>query len=135
MNKIFGFMAILLLLVSCGKDKTDQAKNSSIIGSWGYESIIEDGQAFTITADLCSADDRITFYADGTVVMDPGQDLCDPTEDQIERGTYRTEGTNIFFTDSDNPGEQETLPYILNGDQLIFEAINADDIEIRFARK
>jgi hypothetical protein len=137
-RKMIGFAAILLVLVSCGKDKAQENSNPSIVGTWGFSQVSENGQIYAITAESCINDDTYTFNADGSFKADAGETLCEGELNRIETGTYVVNGNSLQITSDTNSEQivQDEIPFSLSGNNLVFTDVDGgDQIVITLSRR
>jgi len=91
------FLVLPILLIACSKkDTTPTATTPTtktpkelIIGSWTIQSVTSNDASNPDPLPACSKDDILTIRADGTCTSDAGAVKCDPSDPQVQNGTWK----------------------------------------------
>ncbi len=112
-------VALTLMVSSCKKDKDNptpstpapQTKTQILTShSWIAKSMVSNNVDFYPFMPACEKDNFLTFKANGTSTYDEGALKCDPSDPQVENGTWKfiANETKIIIDNSDT-AEVQTL--------------------------
>lgn len=98
LGKLF-VCGVLMAAASCSKSEnaatpvstptTSKTPKELIVGAWFIQSVTSNDPSNPEPLPACSKDDILTIKADGTCTSDAGAVKCDPSDPQVQNGTWK----------------------------------------------
>jgi hypothetical protein len=107
MKKIVAFSILLIALNGCKKDDDKPVSKSDFLtsGTWALTAAITDDDGDGTfetnefaTFDPCFTDNIWTFNSNGSAVVDEGPTKCDPSDPQVQTGTWQLTNNETNLT-------------------------------------
>ncbi|WP_299682055.1 lipocalin family protein [uncultured Tenacibaculum sp.] len=124
MKKLLSIAAAILLFVSCSDEET---VSDPIIGTWKLEKqvIVDNGQTIDETNE-CTKQSTLVFNSNGTTTSElfGGTDASNCTSDGVDKGTWKSNGSNIYevLEDGETTPEVFTINFTDNNTKFTFGA-------------